>query len=78
MWSEHAWVIEKSQKDHYSGPLYYAMSVELGDEEYWTTDPYKAVRFARQQDAQDVMRGFNISLAAAVEREFDERYKVRI
>lgn len=72
-----AWLIEKSHKDHYNGPMYYAMSEFPGEGEYWTTDPYKAVRFARQQDAQDVMRGFNISLATAVEHGFDERYLVK-
>lgn len=68
-----SWVIEKSQKDHYNGPLYCAMSEFKGGGEYWSTDPYRAVRFARKQDAEDVMRGFNLELSFAVEYDFDDR-----
>lgn len=71
---EFAWLIEKGEKEHYSGPLYYAMSEFAGEEEYWTTDPYKAVRFSRQQDAEDMIRGFKIANATAIEHGWDARW----
>ena len=74
---EFAWLIEKSGEVHYSGPMYYAMSEFSGEEEYWTTDPYRAVRFARQQDADDMIRGFKIANASAVEHGWDTRWHSR-
>lgn len=73
--TEFAWLIEKASADGH--PTYRAMSEMRGAEGYWTTDAYKALRFARQKDAEDVIRAYHVIGAVAVEHGWDNRWHSR-
>lgn len=72
---EFAWLIEKGSED--GRPVYRAMSEMPGAEGYWTSDPYKALRFARKKDAEDVIRAYKVTGASAVEHGWDTRWHSR-
>lgn len=53
METEFAWLIEAKAED---GPLYYCF--DDGRMNKWTTDSTKAIRYARKQDAELVIRSY--------------------